>query len=104
MSWSLSALLSNPEGFSDVGKNLEQLQAIDRTNAGNNQCIEERDQQIDTVQKVASVLLAHEIFQNAEKLTVVMSGHANKDHKQSVDGFANESVNIGVSIHTYKEA
>ena len=101
MSWSLSGILGNPEGFADVNNNLQQLSAIDRTNAGNNQCLQERDEQIDTANKITSVLLATEVFQNAEEISISMSGHANPEHKKS-DQYGNENISINVSVRKYQ--
>jgi hypothetical protein len=102
MSWSISTQLNNTEGFSDVSQNLEQLQAMDRSKAGNDHCLVERDEQIDTAQKITSVLLATEVFQNAETLSVSLFGHANAGHKKSAEGWANEGLNISVSIQKYR--
>ena len=101
MSFSLSGRIKSPEGFADVQKNLEDLLAFDRSNAGNTQCVAERDELIDTAQKLASVLMATEAFANAEEVSVVMSGHANPEHKKSSE-YANESISLSVSIFKYK--
>jgi hypothetical protein len=101
MSWSLSGKLIRPEGFADVSQNMHDLLAFDRSNAGNTQCIKERDEQIDTAQKLASVFLATEAFANAEEISVSMSGHANPEHKKSTE-YANENINISVSVYKYK--
>lgn len=102
MSWSLSGKVVNPEGFADVEDTMQQLQAFDRSKAGNDQCLTERDEQIDRAQKITSVLLATEVFEHAEEITVNMSGHANADHKKSGEGWSNESIHIGVSVSKYK--
>lgn len=102
MSWSFSGKLTNPEGFTDVESNLKLLQGIDHSTAGNNDAIIERDEQIETANKVASILLATEIFEHAEELTISMNGHAIPGHTKSEKG-TYESLGINISVSKFHD-
>lgn len=102
MSWSISTELKNEPDDMFTDNKLQRLKALDRSNIGNQHCEKERDEQIDAaMQAVASLLIAGGFIQNADVLSISMSGHANKDHNKD-DSWSNEFVNINVSVKGYK--
>lgn len=105
MSWAISKVLNNESNeVTDmfIQSGVDALRAIDRTHIGNQQCEKERDEQIDAAIKAVGTLLAQGGFANAAGLSVTLSGHANPEHK-SQPGWANEAINISLSITRYQE-
>jgi hypothetical protein len=99
MSWALSATLNHTDGLT---LEIDQLKSIDRTNIGNSQCVEERDEQIELAIDAVSHLLDDAAFANAAEIGVTLSGHANPEHK-TASGWANEAINISVFVKSYRE-
>jgi hypothetical protein len=102
MSWSIEKTITNEEGFADVGKNLEELETIERPSPSADLVNGEQDDQIDTAIKIGSILLATEVFQNAAEVKVSLSGHANPEHKEK-SGWSNESVGIRIDVKRYRK-
>jgi hypothetical protein len=101
MSWSIGATLNN-DGAELLAQNaLNALNEMDRTNIGNQDCVEERDQQIDAGIRAISQLLDEAIFEHAEEISIFMTGHANKDHKKA-SGWSNDSISISITVQSYK--
>jgi hypothetical protein len=100
MSWSIGKTITNEEGFADVGHNLEELENIERPTPGED-VMTEQGEQIDTAVKIASILLATEVFQNAAEVYVSLSGHATPEHKSN--NSTNESVGIRIDVKRYRK-
>lgn len=100
MSWSIGMVITNKEGFADVSKNLEELQKIERPSVSANVATEQ-EEQIQTAIKTASILLTTEVFQHATQVQVLMSGHANPEHKAS-DTSSNESIGLRIDVKQYR--
>lgn len=101
MSWSMSTVLKHEHTDVGLQKNLDALNAIDRTNVGNQHCVKERDEQIDTAIHAVHQIIVEGGFSNAAEITVSMSGHANPNH-ETANGWSNESINISVYVKSYK--
>jgi hypothetical protein len=104
--WSITGVLSSKEGFADVGRNLENLLLMYRLPGENEDCPVERDEQINTAAKITSVLMATEVFQNAEEISIGILGHAHPGHQKAPDGAADdvsEHISISVKIFKYRE-
>jgi hypothetical protein len=100
MSWSISKTLEHTRTSVGLQKNLDELNAVDRGNVGNQACEKERDEQIDAAIKAAFQVMVEAGFVNAEEIQVSLSGHANKDHQE--DPFmSNEFINIAVAVRSH---
>lgn len=102
MSWSIYKVLEgeNADVFSTNA--IDELEAVDRTNIGNQNCVKERDEQIEAAIRAVSQLLLEGGFANAKEINVSISGHANPEHK-TASGWSNEAINISLSIKSYQE-
>lgn len=99
MSWSLSTEIDNTNKES-LQMGLDKLATVDRGNIGN--AIPERDTQIDECVILVQELVCSPIFENAETIGVVLSGHANPEHKAQ-SGWANDGVTVQVFVKKYRE-
>ena len=97
MSWSISAYLKPEKG---QYLKIEDIKAL--VPVGNEQCPEERDEQVMAAKHAVYNIVNNAGFENAEEITVTMSGHANKDHKKD-PAWANEFISISISIKSYHE-
>ncbi len=103
MSWSISTELKNEKTDMFTDNKLKRLKSIDRSNIGNQHCVQERDEQIDAaMQAVASLLIAGGFIENSDEISISMSGHANKNHNKD-DSWSNEFVNINIGVKSYRE-
>lgn len=105
MSWSVSKTVEvdgEDNSRTLALKVSEALKAADRSNIGNQQCVKERDEQIDAAIRAAARLVRESGFVAAKEIMVSLSGHANQYHK-NVDGWANECVTISVYATKYLE-
>lgn len=103
MSWSISKTLKHEHSGVGLQKTLDELNAIDRTNIGNSQCIKERDEQVEAAIRTAFGLLADGCFVNAEEVSITLSGHANPEHQSSISGMSNEMISLTIAIKHYRE-
>lgn len=101
MSWSISTEVKR-ESPDIAQKFLDTFNTVDRSHIGNEHCKEERDEQIHSAVKAVIQLLVEAGFDNADVISVSMSGHANKDHKKD-SSWSNEFINLNVAIKSYKE-
>jgi len=101
MSWTISETVKHESTGIGLQKALDQLNAVDRTNVGNQQCEKERDEQIDAAIKAAFQLIVEGGFANAEEISMSLAGHANKDHEKEQE-WANDYISIQVHIKRYR--
>lgn len=97
MSWSISTVLKS-EGALLSTNAFEELMAVDRAGIGNENCLVERDEQIETTIRVVSKLLGTNTFKDAKEVSVLMSGHANPNHEIVPDAGMNESITLSLSV------
>lgn len=102
MSWSLNKQVEG-NTVEELSTNaIIELSEIDRSNIGNSQCVKERDKQIDVAIGAVSHIIIAGGFENAKKISVVLSGHANPENRL-VSGWANDAINVSLTIMEYKE-
>lgn len=103
MSWSINTVLKNEDSPEGLQKAIVQLESISRENVGNQHCEVERDEQIDAaIAATTNLLFDAGILNVADEISVVMSGHANKNHQKD-DSWSNEFISINVSVNRYRE-
>ena len=101
MSWTISKTLKNENTGIGLQKSLDELNDVDKTNIGNQQCETERDEQIDAAIKAAFQLIIEGGFSNADEISVSLAGHANKDHEKEQE-WANDYISIQVHVKRYR--
>ncbi len=102
MSWSINTTLKNDPHDVFIDNRLQQLLVIDRSNVGNSHCVPERDQQIiAAMDAVVRVIIDGGFIDNADEISVSLSGHANKDHAED-SSWSNEFVSITINTKKYR--
>lgn len=102
MSWSISTVLAGENADVLSANAIDELSGIDRTNIGNADCAKERDEQIEAAIRAVSQLLVEGGFNNAEEISVSMSGHANPEHSTR-SGWSNESITVTLAVKSYRK-
>lgn len=108
MSWSISTVLQHEPTPMGLQKDLDALNAIPAP-GGNDQAPLERDGQISAAKAAVFHMLADSmdwekhtrVFDNAEELSVSMSGHANKGHKKD-EAWADEYISVSLYVKKYR--
>jgi len=101
MSWSVSTTL---EGFEYTDEGLQKAHELLRelVPTGSDNAPEERDEQLLAAKNTAYNIIKYGGFENAETILVLLSGHANIDHKKDSE-WSNEFIHIEVYVKSYKD-
>lgn len=105
MSWSLSKEIKVDETGDGRQEPITLLNELftNRDNIGNQQCIVERDEQVDSVfRAITNLLVESGLTSHSDVITISASGHANKDHNKD-DSWSNEFITINIYVKSYKE-
>ncbi len=103
MSWSIPSItLSHKRTDIGLQKDLDALNAL--VASGNDDCPKERDEQVALATDAVFHMLANDhVFDNAEEVTVSLSGHASADHQQGDPAYSNEFLSIHISVKKYRQ-
>lgn len=109
MSWSISTVLQHEPTPIGLQKDLDALRALPAP-GGNDQAPQERDEQISAAKRAVFSILTDNggkwdnkgrAFDNAEEISVSMSGHANKNHQKD-DSWADEFISVSLYVKKYR--
>ncbi len=101
MSWSISTEIKKDATTKSISDVVGILNSLDKTNIGNQQCVKERDEQVEIAINAAAHLIVNTgLAQNAEVIGVSLSGHANLNH-EPVKDWANESITVSGYAKAY---
>jgi hypothetical protein len=102
MSWSISTTLNHERTGIGLQRSLDALNAL--VASGNDQAPKERDEQVATATGAVFKMLADGgPFDNAEEISVSLSGHANEGHKKD-PAVAYEYIQISLYVKKYRAA
>lgn len=99
MSWSASLTLKHEASPMGLQNDLEAINALVPT--GQSYAQKECEEQCNAAKRAAFAIIVEGGFENAEEISVSLSGHANENHANNKS--TNESVNVSVYIKKYKE-
>lgn len=91
MSWSGSATVTLPVGFA-----IDDIACTGQTDVP-----EEMARQVAAAKEAARQMLASHVYDNAEEVSVVLSGHANPNHLAATN-WANDTISVSVTITKYR--
>jgi hypothetical protein len=103
MSWSVSTTVEKFEK-TDVGLQiaLEAIADAGRSVQANMEVKEETSQQVDAAVRAAHAMIVEGGFDNAETISISLSGHANPEHKMRPE-WANDYISVQIYISKYRE-
>ena len=101
MSWSISTELHQSD--SERMDTIVQLNSINKDTSGNQQCIEERNEQIDAcIVAIQSILVNAGFLKNSKDISIILRGHANKEHNKDKE-WSNEFIGIEIYTKSYEK-